>query len=111
MLWSSPPRGVSHAIRTSNDLAAHGYRVSCWDCVVPDQPQELQTLGRMVAAFVLTALLIMIPTSIARRGDPQMWGEMAAEIGVLIAVAAAWWHIRSLKRAAQQKPEPPPAKT
>ena len=74
-------------------------------------PKKLQTLGRMVAAFVLTALLIMIPISIARRGDPQMWGEMAAEIGVLIAVAAAWWHIRSLKRAAQQKPEPPPAKT
>ena len=71
-------------------------------------PKKLQTLGRMAAAFVLTALLIMIPTSIARRGDPQMWGEMAAEIGVLIAVVAGWWHIRSLKRAAQRKPDPPP---
>jgi hypothetical protein len=74
-------------------------------------PKKLQTLGRMVAAFVITALLIMIPTSIARRGDPQMWGELAAEIGVLIAVAAGAWHLRSLKRAALQKPEPPPTKT
>jgi hypothetical protein len=73
-------------------------------------PKKLQTLGRMVAAFALTALLIMIPTSIARRGDPQMWGELAAEIGVLMAVVAGAWHIRSLKRAAQQKPEPPPPK-
>jgi hypothetical protein len=73
-------------------------------------PKKLRTLGRMVAAFVLTALLIMIPTSIARRGDPQMWGEMAAEIGVLIAVVAGWWHSRSLKRASQKKPEPPPTK-
>jgi hypothetical protein len=71
-------------------------------------PKKLRTLGRMVAAFFVTALLIMIPTSIARRGDPQMWGEMAAEIGVLIAVVAGWWHIRSLKRAAQKNPEPPP---
>jgi hypothetical protein len=74
-------------------------------------PKKLQTFGRMVAAFVLTALLIMIPTSIARRGDPQMWGELAAEIGVVIAIGAGAWHIRSLKRSAQQKPEPPPPKT
>ena len=74
-------------------------------------PKKLQTLGRMVAAFVLTALLIMIPTSVARRGDPQMWGELAAEIGVLIAVATGAWHIRSMKRAAQKKPEPPPPMT
>jgi thiol:disulfide interchange protein len=74
-------------------------------------PKKLQTLGRMAAAFVLTALAIMIPTSIARRGDPHMWGEMAAEIGVLIAVAAGAWHIRSLKRAAQKKPESPPPMT
>jgi len=71
-------------------------------------PKMLRTLGRMAAAFVLTALLIMIPTSIAQRGDPQMWGEMAAEIGILIAVAAGWGHIRSLKRAAQTKLQPPP---
>lgn len=70
-------------------------------------PKKLQTLGRMASAFVLTALVIMIPTSIARRGDPQMWGELAAEIGILIAVTAGAWHIRSLKRAAQKKPEPP----
>lgn len=64
-------------------------------------PKKLRTLGRMVLAFIIAALLIMIP-AIARRGDPQMWGRMAAEIAMVIAPAAGLWHIRSLKRAAKE---------
>ena len=70
-------------------------------------PKKLRTLGRMMLAFVSTALLIMIPAALVRRGDPHMWGEMAAQIGILIALAAGWWHVRRLKRAAKSDGPPP----
>jgi hypothetical protein len=74
-------------------------------------PKKLRTLGRMVLGFVMAALLIMIPTSIVRRGDPEMWGRMAAEIGILMAVAAGWWDVRALRRAAKEAAGRPPFET
>jgi hypothetical protein len=71
-------------------------------------PKKLRTLGRMALGFVVAALLIMIPTSIARKGDPEMWGRMAAEIGIVIAAAAGWWDVRALRRAAKEAAGRPP---
>src|SRR5258708_3776762 len=39
--------------------------------LVVKSPKKLQTLGRMGIAFVVTALLFMVPGAILRRGDPQ----------------------------------------
>jgi thiol:disulfide interchange protein len=74
-------------------------------------PRKLRTLGRMALAFVITGLVIMIPAALARRGDPQMWGRIAGEIAIAIAIAplAGWWHIRSLKRAAKRVEERHPS--
>lgn len=72
-----------------------------WIVVFASSPKKMRTLGRMALAFVIAALLIMIPAALVRRGDPEMWGRMAAEIGFAIAPFVGWWHIRSLKRAAK----------
>jgi hypothetical protein len=38
-------------------------------------PKKLQTLGRMVVAFVVTLLLFIVPGAILRMGDPQGPGK------------------------------------
>jgi hypothetical protein len=66
--------------------------------LVVKSPKKLQTLGRMGMAFVVTALLIMVPGAILRRGDPQALGQIVGLVAMLVAVIAGWWHTRSLKR-------------
>jgi len=66
--------------------------------LVVKSPKKLQTLGRMAIAFVVTALLIMVPGAILRRGDPQALGAILGLVALLAAVIAGWWHTRSLKR-------------
>jgi succinate-acetate transporter protein len=67
--------------------------------LVVKSPKKLQTLARMVVAFVVTVLLFIVPGAILRVGDPQAWGRIGGLVGLLIAVIAGWWHIRSMKRA------------
>jgi len=62
-------------------------------------PKRLQTGGRMVAAFVGALLLCIVPSAVLRVGDPEAWGRIAGLVGLLIAVIAGWWHIRSIKIA------------
>jgi succinate-acetate transporter protein len=62
-------------------------------------PKKLQTLGRMVIAFVLTVLLFILPGAILRMGDPQAQGRVGGLVGLLIAVIAGWWHMRSINHA------------
>jgi hypothetical protein len=73
--------------------------------LVVKSPKKLQTLGRMAIAFVVTALLIMVPGAILRRGDPQALGAIAGLVAMLAAVIAGWWHTRSLKRGGAGTPE------
>ena len=78
--------------------------------LVVKSPKKLQTLGRMAIAFVVTALLIMVPGAILRRGDPQALGAIAGLVALLAAVIAGWWHTRSLKHASTGTSEPPVSK-
>jgi len=79
--------------------------------LVVTSPKKLRTLGRMGIAFVATALLIMVPGAILRRGDPQALGAIAGLVAMLAAVIAGWWHTRSLKRASRGTSEPPVSKS
>jgi len=78
--------------------------------VVKSLPKKLQTLGRMGIAFVVTALLFMVPGAILRRGDPQALGAIAGLVALLVAVIAGWWHTRSLRRNSAENPGQPPTK-
>jgi succinate-acetate transporter protein len=62
-------------------------------------PTKLQTLLRMVVAFVITVLLFIVPGAILRMGDPQAQGRIGSLVGLLVAVIVGWWHIRSINRA------------
>jgi succinate-acetate transporter protein len=70
--------------------------------LVVKSPKKLQTLGRMVIAFVVTVLLFIVPGAILRMGDPQAWGRIGGLGGLLIAVIAGWWHMRSVTRASTE---------
>jgi succinate-acetate transporter protein len=67
--------------------------------LVVKSPRKLQTLARMRIAFVVTVLLFIVPGPILRMGDPQAWGRIGGLVGLLLAVIAGWWHMRSMKRA------------
>ncbi len=67
--------------------------------LVVKSPKKLQTLGRMVIAFVVTVLVFIVPGALLRIGDPQAWGRIGGLVGLLTAVIAGWWHKRSLTRA------------
>ena len=73
--------------------------------LVVKSPKKMQTLGRMGIAFVVTALLIMVPGAIVRRGDPQALGAIAGLVALLVAVIGGWWHMSSLKRGGAGTPE------
>jgi hypothetical protein len=66
--------------------------------LVVKSPKRLQTLGRIVIAFVVTALLLMVTGAILRTGDPRTLGQIAGLVAMLVAVIAGWWHTRALKR-------------
>lgn len=40
-------------------------------------PKRLQTLGRMVIAFVVTVFLCIVAGAILRTGDPRAWGGIS----------------------------------
>ena len=46
-------------------------------------PKKLQTLGRMLVAFVVTLLLCIVPGAILRMGDPWPREELAVSWGCL----------------------------
>ena len=71
-------------------------------------PQKLHTLGRIVIAFAVTIILFIIPGAILRIGDPRAWGRIGGLVGLLMAVIAGWWRMRSIKRASAQVTEEPP---
>jgi hypothetical protein len=64
----------------------------------------------MAIAFVVTALLSMVPGAILRRGDPQALEPIAGLVAILFEVIAGWWHTRSLKRSSAGTAERPDAK-
>lgn len=70
-------------------------------------PNKLRTLGRMVIVFVATVLLFIIPGAILGMGGPQALGRIGGLVGLLTAVIAGWWHMRSLRRASGEKPGTP----
>ncbi|HXN00048.1 MAG TPA: hypothetical protein VN982_16390 [Candidatus Dormibacteraeota bacterium] len=74
-------------------------------------PKKLQTLVRMVVAFVVTVLLFIVPGAILRMGDPQAQGRIGGLVGLLIAVIAGWWHMRSIKRANKESSGQPVSKS
>jgi hypothetical protein len=83
--------------------------------LIVKSPKKLQTLGRMAVAFVVTVLLFIVPGAILRMGDPHAQGKIGGLVGVLIAVIAGWWHMRSLnvptrKQRGGQARSPKPAK-
>ena len=73
--------------------------------------KKLQTLARMVVAFVVTVLLFIVPGAILRVGDPQAGGRLGGLAGLLLAVIAGWWHIRSVKRANTEASGQPSSKS
>ena len=66
--------------------------------LVVKSPKRLQTLGRMTIAFVVTVLLFVIPGVALHMGDPWAQGGVGGLVGLLIAVIAGWWHMRSIRR-------------
>jgi succinate-acetate transporter protein len=70
-------------------------------------PKKLQTLGRMVVGFVVTALLFIIPGAILRIGDPQALGKVGGLVALLVAVIVGWWHRRSLRGAGKEPSSTP----
>jgi len=78
--------------------------------LVVKSPKKLQTLGRMVIALVVTVLLIIVPSAILRIGDPRAWGQISGLVGLLAAVIAGWWHMRSIKRASTETSGQPRSK-
>jgi succinate-acetate transporter protein len=74
-------------------------------------PKKLQTLVRMVVAFVVTVLLFIVPGAILRMGDPRAQGRIGGLVGLLIAVIAGWWHMRSIKPANKESSGQPASKS
>ena len=79
--------------------------------LVVKSPKKLQTLGRMVIAFILTVLLFLVAGAILRMGDPRALGAIGGLVAMLVAVIAGWWHTRSLKRGSSETSGQPPSKT
>jgi len=79
--------------------------------LVVKSPKKLQTLGRMVVAFVVTVLLSIVPGAILRIGDPRAWGQIGGLVGLLMAVIAGWWHVRSIRRSSMEASGPPRPKS
>ncbi len=73
-------------------------------------PKKSETLVRMVVAFVVTVLLFIVPGAILRMGDPQALGKIGGLVGLLVAVIAGWWHMRSIKRANKEPSGQPASK-
>lgn len=71
-------------------------------------PQKLHTFGRMVTGFAVTIILFIIPGATLRMGNPRAWGRIGGLVGLLMAVIAGCWHMRSFKRASAQVTEDPP---
>jgi succinate-acetate transporter protein len=70
--------------------------------LIVKSPKKLKTIVRMVAAFIVTVLLFIVPGAILRMGDPQALGRIAGLVGLLVAVIAGWWHMRSIRRASNE---------
>jgi hypothetical protein len=74
--------------------------------------QKLKTLGRMVAAFFITTLVICLIGAFLRTGDPEMFGALAAQIGLGVGDAFGLFHVlriqreRKLKAKTQSQPQP-----
>lgn len=68
--------------------------------LVIKSPLKGQMLVRMAATFAVTVLLCIVLSAVLRRGDPQTWGQVGGLIGLLAAVIAGWWHLRSVRPAA-----------
>lgn len=56
--------------------------------------RKSQTMTWMLGGFFATFLLCFI-LGLLRIGDPRAWGRMAVLIGLLVAVIAGWWHLRT----------------
>jgi hypothetical protein len=78
--------------------------------LVVKSPKKLQTLGRMVIAFVVTVLVFIVAGAILRMGDPRALGAIGGLVAMLVAVIAGWWHMRALKRASAEASGQGPAK-
>ena len=65
--------------------------------LVVKSPRKLQAPARMGIAFVVTVLLFIVPGAILRMGDPQAWGRIGGLVGLLLAVIAGWWYMRSMR--------------
>lgn len=64
--------------------------------LVIKSPLKTQTMIRMAIAFVVT-ILVFFMDAIVRHGDPRIWGQIGGLVGLLAAVIAGWWHVRSAK--------------
>jgi thiol:disulfide interchange protein len=73
--------------------------------LIVKSPKKLQTLVRIVVAFVVTVLLLIVPGAMLRMGDPEALGQISALVGLLVAVIAGWWHVRSIQHAKTETPE------
>jgi hypothetical protein len=69
--------------------------------LIVKSPKRMQTLFRMVIAFLVTVLLFLVPGALLHRGDPEALGRISGLVALLVAVIVGWWHKISLKRSAQ----------
>jgi O-antigen ligase len=66
--------------------------------IVVSSPRKLRTLGRMVAAFLIVAVVLLVVGAVLRTGDPEMFGALAVDVAMGAADAVGVLHIRSLRR-------------
>ncbi len=69
--------------------------------LIVKSPKRMQTLFRMVIAFLVTVLLFIVPGAVLHRGDPESLGRISGLVALLVAVIVGWWHKNSLKRSVQ----------
>ena len=70
--------------------------------LIVKSPKRMQTLFRMVIAFLVTVLLFIVPGAMLHRGDPEALGRIGGLVALLVAVIVGWWHKNSLQRSTQR---------
>jgi len=61
--------------------------------------RKLKTLGRMLLAFIVTTVVLLLLGALLRTGEPEMFGILTAQIAIGVSDTLGVFHVLSLRRA------------